>query len=209
MSNYAWGVMSVEAYPLSWPAGRPRTAIDDRERSRFKITPDRARKELFIELERMDATDVILSTNLPIRKDGMPYMSGMSSRALREDPGVAVYFKSKGRPMVFACDRWDRIEDNLQAIRHTIAALRGINRWGSGDMLERAFTGFTALPAPIAVAHWTDILGVSEEASLDLIEGRYRTLAKLNHPDRDGCADKMAELNRAITEARAAKAGAA
>jgi hypothetical protein len=49
--------------------------------------------------------------------------------------------------MCFACDRWDSVADNVQAIRKTIEALRGIERWGTGDMVQRAFAGFVALPS--------------------------------------------------------------
>jgi hypothetical protein len=63
-----------------------------------------------------------------------------------DDPGVAVYFELNGRSQVFACDKWDRVEDNLQAIRKTIEAIRGIERWGSSEMLNRIYKGFQALP---------------------------------------------------------------
>jgi len=50
--------------------------------------------------------------------------------------------------MCLACDRWDKVQDNIYAIAMTIEPLRGIERWGSGSMVEQAFTGFFALPAP-------------------------------------------------------------
>lgn len=42
--------------------------------------------------------------------------------------GVAVYFTLKGQQFCFACDHWDEIKDNMQAIHKTIEALRGIER---------------------------------------------------------------------------------
>lgn len=48
--------------------------------------------------------------------------------------------------MCFACEKWQDVYGNIYAIGKTIEALRGIERWGTGDMVEQAFTGFVALP---------------------------------------------------------------
>lgn len=192
----------TEAYPLHWPPHRKRTNY--RERSKFKVTFDRARRDLRAELERMGARDVILSTNVQLRQDGHPY----ADRKPPQDPGVAVYFKYKGNNMCFACDRWDSVCDNIWAIHHTIEALRGIARWGSGDMLEAAFTGFQALPAPAGVQQrpWHVVLDVLPTAPLSLCETAYRNAAKRYHPDSpNGSAEAMAELNAAIAQARREK----
>lgn len=196
----------IESYPLQWPAGWPRAKT--RERSKFKTTFDKARKELYRELGLMGVPDwnVILSTNLPLRRDGMPY-SGQ--RPANGDPGIAVYFKRRNeeKRFVFACDRWDRIEDNMQAVRHSIEAIRGIERWGASDMLERAFTGFAALPAPPAQGeHWADIFKVPAYADMELIEDRYRAMMKKAHPDVMGGSHEAAQrLNKAIEQARMEK----
>ena len=88
----------------------------------------------------------------------------------------------------------------MQAICKTIDALRGIARWGSGDMLEAAFTGFAALPAP--AQGWRDVLDVpvgSGNNADQLARARmhYRACASANHPDRGGNSDTMAALNAA------------
>lgn len=197
--------MSIEAFPLTWPDGRPRTPARLRIRARFKSTFDRSRRDLFAELKRLRTSGIILSTNIQIRNDGMPYASGTAGRAVRNDPGVAVYFKLKGKNMAFACDRWDRIEDNMQALMKTIEAIRGIERWGSGDMVERAFTGFAALPAPEPKEHWTTVLGVAKHADLDFIEDTYRRKMKSAHPDLGGDHVRAQALNRAIEQARLEK----
>lgn len=183
----------TEAYPLQWPAGRPRTAR--RERSRFDVTFARARDALFEELRLMGARLPVLSTNVALRRDGLPY----ANQPEPEDPGVAVYFTWKERQMAFSCDRWDRVRDNVQAVRHTIAALRGIDRWGTGDMMEAAFTGFEALPPP----SWRADLGLGPEATREDAERAYRSLARQAHPDAGGSDEAMARLNGAIQAARA------
>lgn len=189
--------MSKEAFPLSWPPGFPRTVKPKKspfEIKSFEVT----RQRLFGELRLLRASDLILSTNIPLRNDGMPY----ANRNRLPDPGVAIYFKWRGEDRVLACDRWDRIEDNLHAIELTIAALRGLERWGASDILRRAFTGMTALPAP---PQWWDVLEVREDSSIEVCEANYRVRIQAAHPDRGGSEGKAASLNWAITEARREK----
>ena len=76
-----------------------------------------------------------------LRLDGLPY----SNQTPPADKGVAVYFTHKKQAMCFACDRWDRVQDNIYAIAMTIQALRGIERWGSGSMVEQAFLSVSTL----------------------------------------------------------------
>lgn len=182
----------TEAFPLQWPSHRPRTAR--RQRSRFNVSLATARDELFNELRLMKVRLPVLSTNVALRRDGVLY----AVRTEPDDPGVAIYFERNGRPMAFSCDRWDRVRDNVQAVRHTIAALRGLDRWGTGDMVEAAFTGFEALPAP----DWRGDLGLSPESTLDDAETAYRKRARSAHPDAGGSADAMARLNSAVSRAR-------
>ncbi|WP_425404586.1 J domain-containing protein [Hwanghaeella sp.] len=187
----------TEAYPLHWPEGKPRTAR--RERARFDTTHEIAQLALMDELRRMGATHPVLSTDIPVRGDGLPY----ARHRAPDDPGVAVYFMYKGNQVCFACDRWDRVRDNIQAVRKTIEALRGIARWGTGDMVEAAFKGFEALPAPgkAVSAVWWRVLGVSESATKNEIIAAYREKAKTSHPDVAGGSDSaMAELNNARAE---------
>ena len=74
---------------------------------------------------------------------------------------------------------------NLRAIQHTIAALRGIERWGSTTMLERAFTGFAALPASTGPDPW-ETLGITRAATEADILSAFRRKAQAAHPDQPG-----------------------
>ena len=192
----------AEAYPLHWPNGWPRTK--NPQRSRFDVSMATARDGLFAEIARMSGSYPVLSSNLELRNDGLP-------RAQQREPidaGVAVYFMRKGKQMVFACDRWDRAKDNVRAIEKTIEAMRGIERWGASDMLERAFSAFEALPAPGSMVKrsWRDILGFEPDRrpTKEDIESAYRAKAKKAHPDAGGSNDAMAELNEARAAALAA-----
>ena len=179
----------VEAYPLSWPFGNPRTK--SLQRSRFDVNFSYARDHLMKEIALLGGRLPVLSSNIPLKRDGLPY-AGQKEPV---DRGIAVYFTLRGQQFCFACDRWDKTADNIQAIRHTIAALRGIERWGTGDMVQQAFTGFIALPSQESPY---DVLGVKPDASQEEIEASYRQKAKLLHPDAGGDPEAF----RRITEAR-------
>jgi len=180
-----------EAFPLYWPEDRTRTPHYQRHRSRFQTNFTRAINTLNNELRLLGARNVVISTDIPLRKDGKPY----ATTRLIEDPGAAVYFDYKGSQMCFACDRWDRVWDNIYAISKTIEAIRGIERWGTGDMLAAAFTGFIALPPPKKNEWWEEILGFPR--NIAEVEQFYRGRAKEIHPDLGGSNKAMAELNRA------------
>lgn len=197
--------MSETAYPLYWPEGRKRTKYHDRENAKFDVSFARARDNIVAEVTRLAGRypdpHIVVSTNIALRRDGVP----LAGQRAPEDPGVAVYFTYKKRQMSFACDRWKKIEHNMQAIAKTIEALRGIARWGTGDMLEAAFTGFTALPAPTGEAStlWWDVLGIPRNAGPDAVREAFRRLASAHHPDRGGSPEMMSRLNLARDQALA------
>lgn len=178
----------IEAYPLQWPLGKPRNKYG--QRSRFDTTLGKAIKSVQNEVRQLGGRDLIISSNLSLRLDGLPY----ASQREPDDAGVAVYFNYKKQPMCFACDRWRSVADNMWAIAKTIDALRGIERWGSGEMVQQAFTGFIALPSP---EQWFQTLGVSATASRDEIEKAHRSLAMKHHPDRGGDTETMSKINAA------------
>lgn len=188
---------NIEAYPLYWPEGWERTK--SLTPSRFNTGFGKARQFLFWELERMGAKNVILSTNVPLNKgDGLPRANFTPG-----DPAVAVYFSYKGKPMVFACDKYYTVTDNMQAIAKTIEAIRGIERWGASDMMERAFRGFTALPEH-ASQNWRYHLGFGEDQHVTAteVDSAFRELAKKHHPDVGGNAETFQQIVSAREQAR-------
>ncbi|MFM0357966.1 hypothetical protein PQR12_31130 [Paraburkholderia nemoris] len=187
------------AYPLQWPNGRARTPSYRRARANFTSSFAVSRDNLIAEVRRLGGRNLVISTNIPLRQDGLPYASFRKI----DDEGVAVYFTYNGEQMSFACDRWDRVEHNMHAIVKTIDALRGIARWGTGDMMKAAFTGFTALPAPGAARSWREVIGVGPDVrDLAVVRAEYRRRVQEHHPDRPGGShDAMAELNTAFAAA--------
>lgn len=186
----------MEKYPLHWPFGQKRSKYA--VKSAFGSRSFAAARDFTIaELNRLGAKNVIISTNIPLRQDGLP----LGRFSMPQDKGVAAYFEWEGRPMAFACDRWDKIEDNIYAIGKTIEAMRGIERWGSSDMMKAAFTGFEALPAPTQKKNWWEVLMVTHFASDSLVMETYKILAKRYHPDSaTGSNEQMSELNAAYDD---------
>lgn len=190
----------TERYPLCWPAGWLRTPAQKRKGARFEVSFAVARDELLRELQLLKASSVIISSNVPLRRDGLPYANYRQP----EDPGVAVYFQLKGKPHVLACDRWDLVKDNIRAVGLHVAAIRGIERWGVGSV-EQAFMGYQALPESSngsKKSPWWVVLNVSPDATLDTIKAAYSQKARTHHPDMQGSDERMAEINRAWEEAQ-------
>lgn len=199
----------VVAYPLAWPAGWPRTTSS--RRSQFgrgsraaTLTVARARRDAISELRRLGASSIVISSNVELRLDGLPY----SNRRAPDDPGVAVYFLRAGRQQCIPCDRWKTVEENLRAIALSVAALRGLERWGAKSMVDAAFAGFKTLPERAVGRPWWEIIGCSRDAGEDEIRDRYRCEAMARHPDRGGSHEAFVELQQAFRQALAAMADA-
>lgn len=208
--------MTATRFPLAWPEGWPRTPPAQRGRGeRFKTMENRftdsgsgywraarpvslevARKKLFEELARLGAGAIVLSTNIPLRNDGMPRAD--AARARIDDPGVAIYFTHRKKQMAMACDSYDSPAANIRSLGLAIEAMRQLERHGGGVMMERAFAGFAALPPPRSC--W-EVLGLTPGAVRAEIDTAFRRLARERHPDRGGSDAAMAELNKARDDA--------
>lgn len=203
-----------QRYPLSWPSGWKRTPYSHRRHAAFHATKTvfgvtradgsrsswKQKESLSVgkglerlegELRRLGATQVIISSNLRIRLDGLPYAQQATKL---DDPGVAVYFRLKGAPRALACDRWLSAAENMAAIAGHIAAIRAQDRYGVGT-LEQAFAGYAALPP--TEEDWPIVLGITRTASREDIVAAHRRLAAVHHPDKGGRVEDMARINAA------------
>lgn len=174
--------MSEGVFPLEWPDDWPRTHPARRTRSRFqKKSFGVIRDQTLAELERMGAAGVQISTNVELRQDGLPRSGARNP----DDPGAAIYFRWRGQPYVLACDTYQAVWENVHAIGKTIAAMRTIERHGASQLLERAFSGFTALPpagdGQEAPPPWWTVLGLTDELFGAKIS---RVVANPEHPER-------------------------
>ena len=193
-------------YPLQWPEGWKRMQSYQRKTATFSrqgkaLTVFDGVQRVLDELQRLGVhqDDVIVSTNLQTRLDGLP----RSNQARPGDPGVCVYWKPAKSPMrCMAVDRYDEVQDNLAAVAATLEAMRSIERHGGAAILDRAFTGFAALPAPAGgKREWWTVLELPSTASQAEIREAFNRLAREHHPDRGGTDERMAEIIRARDEA--------
>lgn len=205
----------MNAYPLQWPQGWKRTPADKRVLGKFArrgtprngsswkpledVTLFQSVGRLLEELNRMGIPrdDVVISTNVPTRLDGLP----RSDAREPADPGAAVYWDDCGNRRCMAIDQYTKVAQNVAALAATIEAMRAIERHGGAMILERAFTGFAALPAPGqgVKRDWWVVLEVDPATvTREGVKQAYRRLASQYHPDRPGGShDAMAELNAA------------
>lgn len=187
----------MEKHPLHWPTGYTRTK--QRVKSLFKVSGNKAQKGLYHELKLLKAFNVIVSSNVHVRPDGYIYSDGLDHKI--QDPGVAVYFKWKEKNIVMCCDQYLTVGENLQALNKGIESIRGMQRWGVSDFIERAFTGFTALPEggvnKIKNRTWYEILECAEDADFNEIKSAYLEKAKTAHPDKGGSSELFLEITRA------------
>jgi hypothetical protein len=194
----------MEKYPLQWPGGWKRTKSPERSRfGKWNDKPSIAKATNFLlhELNLFGVTNCIISTNLKYKIDNTPY----SNQREPDDKGVAIYFKYQGQDMAIACDSFDKVGCNIYAIGKTIEAMRGIERWGCSELLNKAFTGFKALPesASVTKENWWDILCCYQNASEEYIKACYRHLAKKYHPDTGAVknSDMFIKVNQAYETA--------
>lgn len=184
----------MEAYPLHWPDGFPRTErkID----SRFKTTLQAALKnvnhsmQLFSSDSGKKVTDITISSNVTL---------GMQNP---KESGVAIWFTWDESHLCIAIDRYTKVEDNLQAIHHVIEARRTELRHGGLHIVRQTFRGFKALPESTGKKRWYQVLKVERIATQDQIKVAYKERAKETHPDvNGGSVELFQEVQKAYEEA--------
>lgn len=175
--------------PLQWIPHQKRTKFPRRalfgNHSAYK-----AGNELESELKLLEAKDVIISSDLQVKQDGT-----LCARQYNEDMGVVIYFKLKGQDKAMACDKWDKPEHNLWALKLSIAAIRGLERWGGSELLDGLFTGFQALPGPGDIV----IVGKQYFSTVENMEDLkilYKKYVKELHPDVGGDPSEFSDMNR-------------
>ena len=206
------------SYPLAWPKSKKRTPHSNRSRTKvFTTAKDRvfgsdgtavnpyrksqpitvagAIARLKRELDLLDAKNIVISSNIELRRDGMP----RSDRRMPDDPGIAVYFRVDGDPVALACDRFEDVAQNIAAIAAHVNASRAIERHGVGALRE-SFRGYLSLPGATAPNDWRDVLG--NPTTLREAEARYYDAMRTAHPDVGGSQAEAAALNAAIAMAR-------
>lgn len=189
-------------YPLTWPAGWPRARPGSATRARFGARANGAtlafgRDTLIRELERLHAARLMISSNVRRNRSGLL----VDAPPDFGDPGVAVYFRIKDEPRALACDKWDRVADNLRALAMHVEAIRGQIRWGVGSV-EQAFGGYRSLPAMEAPKQWFEVMRLPEDAPTEAVDKRRIELLEKCHPDRGGRVNDAVDVNVAYVQFR-------
>lgn len=182
----------ITNYPLHWPQSQPRTPANERKRANFHTKRDdggygyrkHSIKEsadvLQMEVKRMHGRDLVISSNMRVKDNGMPY----SVQRAPDDPGVAVWFMWNKKPFCLPCDKWLTVQDNLWAIVKHLESMRGQERWGVGT-LNQVFAGYAQLPDP-TTRPWWEVLNVSQFADNATIKHAHINLSRQYHPDNGG-----------------------
>ncbi|RZN30468.1 J domain-containing protein [Bradyrhizobium sp. Leo121] len=180
----------VQAYPLQWPEGFPRTKV--REKSRFSTTLAKAlgnvetSLRLFGKESGKKIENIVLSSNVTL---------GAQRPA---DPGICCWFVWDNTSIAIPVDRYQTVEANLQAAHHILEARRTELRHGTLALVRATFAGFKALPSPKG-KHWREVLGIepASDVNREMIEQIFKQLAKRHHPDAGGSTEAWHELNKA------------
>lgn len=187
----------IQAYPLTWPSGWPRT--NRKLSSRFKTTVPAALKNvrnslvLFGKDSGTPTTDIIISSNVTLGNERP------------KDNGVAVWFTWEEKQLCIAVDRYDSVQENLQAIHLIIESRRTELRHGGLHLLRQAFSGFKALPESSGSETWYKILGVKANATADEIKAAYVSKAKTAHPDAGGSSELFNKIKTAYEQGMRSK----
>lgn len=200
--------MTDMRYPLAWPHGWART--QRRTKSRYAVSQNRAQDDLLNTIRLMKGRNVVISTNLELRKtDGLP----KSSQRAPRDVGVAVYFVRKGKDFCIACDKFNDVRSNIRAIGKALEGLRAMELSGVTELLDRAFQGFAQLPSSIVTAappSFRKVLGLPDDWPVSrlpsvtaqaLAAGFRKAMAKA-HPDTGGSHEEAIRVTAAHEEAK-------
>lgn len=185
--------MKIEAYPLKWPGGWPRTTRP--ETSRFKTTLAAALKNVNSSLKLFGSdsgravTEIVISSNVSLGSDNP------------KDAGVSVWFMWDGELRSIPVDKYKKVQENLQAIHLIVESRRTELRHGGLHILRQAFAGFKALPERAGGKNCWDVLGIPQSKDRDKIMTRYRELLKTAHPDGGGTQELTDELIQAKDQA--------
>jgi len=183
-------MLNAHFKPLhQWPGKR----VEETESSRFKAGYDNTLAKLEYELEKLEASEIIIQVDglTPdwIRNDGWPKGQWWNLKHARS--GVILSFQSPKGAISFPCDRFNYWQDNLRAIALSLEALRAVDRYGviRGNEQYRGWTqignGNGKMDRASALKFIESLLGASVPAQAN-IRDVCRKLKILHHPDHTG-----------------------
>ena len=187
----------MQEYPLQWPLQWTRTTNPKSSQFKTKLATAlqnvKTELRLFAENSKKPINDIVISSNVTLGAQNP------------KDAGVAIYFEWDGIETCIAVDRYKKVEENLQAIKHCIEAERTKLRHGGLNLVRASFQGYAAIAPPDKNgAQWRSILGYEEnhKPTAEHLKSRYISNSKAAHPDNGGNNERMAEVNNAYSYAK-------
>ena len=188
-------MINIKEYPLYWPQGLVRTTarVDSKLKTSLITAINNVKNSLtlFSKDSKITVKDIIISSNVTLGTTKPP------------DAGVAVWFVWDNIQVCIAVDRYNKVEDNLQAIHHIIEARRVELRHGGLHIIRQTFKGFKGIPpagGTSASSCW-DTLGIKPTKKESDVQAAYRGKANDLHPEKGGNAEALAQLSDARDEA--------
>lgn len=162
-------------------------------------------RELATEFEQIKATNPRLQ--VAVTRDQITLDGRLYARAQPWHPGVILVFDSPRGEQRYPSDHYSHWEDNLRAIVLTLNAMRGIERWGVGDVRGSylAIESARAMPStpfghePASVLRWLTEFLQAEPGGHVPTEARamIRLAQRTTHPDHGGDAEQFRLVNLA------------
>ena len=124
-----------------------------------------------------------------------PVRPGRRTAGLTPDERrVMVEWTNKdGKSVRLHCHRWDTPAENLRALFYVVDGMRLTEVRGVHDMMSSAYAQLRE--AVERLPH--EVLGVAEDATLDVAKAAYRRLAGIHHPDKGGDPTRFREIQSA------------
>lgn len=134
------------------------------------------------------------------------YPKGARSQAwnqLEDDRTVSLHFKKNGKEVKLTYGKQNRAVDNLRALYLTINDMRMTEVRGVSDLVEASYK---QLNSGISTSPY-DVLGLTENCTLQEAERAYHDIARIYHPDNHetGSSNMMNQINNAIAQIRLEK----
>lgn len=122
-------------YPLKWPDNIPPRLKQIRSGFRNRMSILQAIAELESALKKYGASGATLYTNMKFDSVGEP----LPLKGKPVGAGVSLTFISNNNQVVMACDKYDRIADNIRAMAETIFSYYKIKNYGTKFHVSRPY----------------------------------------------------------------------
>src|SRR5437762_6375592 len=112
-----------------------------------------------------------------------------------EERTVILRYTKNNKEVVLRMGKQSRAVDNLRVLYLAVEAMRMNEKRGIGEIIESAYV---QLAGPEKEKNPYEILGIREDAPLEVAEAVYKAKAMKVHPDSGGSMEQMEILNKAI-----------